>query len=327
MSVLASLVWLLTAQLPPGAPVLDLPVACVIGEQCLVQKLVDRKAGEGRQDYRCGVLTTEEHDGVDFRVRTLADMDAGVAVVAAAPGRVLRVRDGMPDQSVRVAGSAGLEGRQAGNAVVIDHGDGWHTQYSHLREGSVTVRPGEPVRAGQPLGKIGMSGNAEFPHVHFEVRYKNKTIDPFMLDDTMACAVRSELAESLWGPAARKALGYQPTQVITAGFASVRPDREAERARRKPVTVLPAAAPALVLWAESFGVRAGDVQHFRVTGPGGGVVHEQRVVIDKSLLSWFAFSGKRRPASGWAPGDYTGVYQLMRDGVVLSEARAVVTLR
>ena len=144
---------------------LGLPVGCTIGRECLVQKLFDHDPTPSRLDYRCGVLTTDGHDGIDFRLRTMADLAARISVVAAADGTVLRVRDGEPDVSVKVRKE--LNGRDAGNGVVIDHGGGWETQYSHLRMGSVRVKPGEKIRAGDQIGLIGMSGNAEFPHLHF----------------------------------------------------------------------------------------------------------------------------------------------------------------
>jgi len=88
-------------------------------------------------------------------------------MVAAAPGRVLRFRDDMIDVDVRDIGLNLVKGRDAGNAVVIDHGGGWETQYSHLRLGSIVVKPGDQVVAGDVLGMIGMSGRAEFPHTAF----------------------------------------------------------------------------------------------------------------------------------------------------------------
>ena len=60
--------------------------------------------------------------------------------------------------------------RNCGNGVVIRHADGWETQYCHLRRGSVQVAEGDRVEAGEPLGLVGMSGEANFPHVHLSVR-------------------------------------------------------------------------------------------------------------------------------------------------------------
>ncbi|WP_247877773.1 M23 family metallopeptidase [Azospirillum thiophilum] len=72
------------------------------------------------------------------------------------------MRDGMEDVSIRQSGGAPA-GYDAGNAVVVDHGNGWETQYSHLKRGSVAVRPGVRVEAGTVLGQIGLSGRTEFP--------------------------------------------------------------------------------------------------------------------------------------------------------------------
>lgn len=57
-----------------------------------------------------------------------------------------------------------------GNHVVIEVEDGgrWVT-LAHLRRGSVTVRPGDRVAAGQPVGQVGNSGNSSEPHVHLQV--------------------------------------------------------------------------------------------------------------------------------------------------------------
>ncbi len=85
-------------------------------------------------------------------------MAEGVPVVAATSGRVLRTRGDMADVDVREIGLDLVEDRYAGNAVVIDHGGGWETQYSHLRQDSIVVGPGDRVLRGDVLGMIGMSG-------------------------------------------------------------------------------------------------------------------------------------------------------------------------
>lgn len=56
-----------------------------------------------------------------------------------------------------------------GNHVVIDHGGGIYSAYAHLRRGSVRVRRGDRVSAGQQLGEVGNSGNASEPHLHFQL--------------------------------------------------------------------------------------------------------------------------------------------------------------
>jgi len=97
-------------------------------------------------------------------------MKAGVPVVAAAPGAVRTARDEMADTGKEGYDAAGETERTLGNAAVLEHDGGWTTFYGHLRQGSVKVRPGNGVQQGQQLGEVGLSGNTELPHLHFEVR-------------------------------------------------------------------------------------------------------------------------------------------------------------
>ena len=57
-----------------------------------------------------------------------------------------------------------------GNYVVIQHNDSNYTLYGHLQDDSITVTKGDAVCQGQIIGKIGQTGNAFAPHLHFELR-------------------------------------------------------------------------------------------------------------------------------------------------------------
>lgn len=94
------------------------------------------------------------HAGLDLRAR------AGTPVYAAAEGVV----------------AASEASGAYGNVVILDHGGGLRTLYAHHREN--LVRSGERVRRGQPIGLVGRSGNATGDHLHFEVRWKDGTVDP-----------------------------------------------------------------------------------------------------------------------------------------------------
>lgn len=91
-----------------------------------------------------------------WRMHTGVDLVApeGTAVLAVNGGRV---------QRVDVISGYGL-------TVLIDHGGGWSSLYAHLLEASVSA--GESLRAGQPLGLVGQSGNASGPHLHLELRHR-----------------------------------------------------------------------------------------------------------------------------------------------------------
>jgi len=298
---------------PAAWPQLILPVDCEVGKSCLIQKLVDHDPGPGRSDYRCGSLTTDGHDGIDIRLRTMKDMADGYAVIAAAAGTVLRTRDGEPDVSSRIR--TDRNGRDAGNGVVIDHGNGWESQYSHLKMGSVAARPGQRVEQGDRLGLIGMSGNSEFPHLHFSVRLRGATVDPYISRAAPSQCNASGASGGMWTPATMRSLAYAPTMLIAAGLASQVPPRSV--ADRTETPMIKGRNTPLLLWVDLIGAKAGDVQEFSLTGPDGESIHAQTTRIDDGGLSWFAFSGKRPPPGGWRPGRYTGRYVLKRNGGVL----------
>jgi murein DD-endopeptidase MepM/ murein hydrolase activator NlpD len=63
-----------------------------------------------------------------------------------------------------------------GNKVVVDHADDQQTLYAHLDE--ILVVPGMPVRVGEKLGTVGLTGWSTGPHLHFEVRENERVINP-----------------------------------------------------------------------------------------------------------------------------------------------------
>lgn len=86
-------------------------------------------------------------------------------VLAAAAGVVVVAEDGLPDTPPNRPRLGSLYG----NFVVIDHGQGEFSLYGHLRQGSVRVRPGDSVAAGDRLARAGSSGLSTEPHLHFQV--------------------------------------------------------------------------------------------------------------------------------------------------------------
>lgn len=97
------------------------------------------------------------HKGSDFRA------SIGTLVFAAKAGKVVAARN--------LLGS--------GNTIIIDHGYGLISLYFHLSKIQVHVREGVDVLRGDWIGLAGMSGNAEGPHLHFEVRLYGVPVNPF----------------------------------------------------------------------------------------------------------------------------------------------------
>jgi len=103
----------------------------------------------------------------------------GADIHAVADGPVVSVLDGLPEQ-VPGRTPTGLTLQQyGGNHVVQDIGDGNYAFYAHLQTGSVQVHPGDRLRTGQVLGRLGNSGNSDAPHLHFHVM---DTPDPLRSD-------------------------------------------------------------------------------------------------------------------------------------------------
>jgi hypothetical protein len=296
---------------------LVLPVRCALEQSCWVQKYADLAAGPELRDYRCGMLTTDSHDGTDFRLASLSQMESGVQVVAAEAGTVLRVRNSEPDLG---AGPASFAlGREAGNGLVIDHGDGWETQYSHLKRGSVSVRPGDRVAAGEPIGLIGLSGDTEYPHLHFSVRYNGLKIDPFTgLMFPAQCG--SSTNASLWKPATLSAMPYLTPQVVRVAITN-EPQTRATLRVSDPHP--PGRQDAMLVMVEMIGAEAGTIVEFDLLSPDARQIVAKQMTIERPNLSWIGYAGKNAPVAGWQPGKYTASVAV--SGVHIPRRRIAIT--
>jgi hypothetical protein len=93
----------------------------------------------------------------------------GEPVYAVADGTIVSARNDQPTQAPGTLPNGIDEAQAGGNAVVIDIGAGAFAFYSHMQIGTVTVKAGDHVRAGDQIGLIGNSGKSIGPHLHFHV--------------------------------------------------------------------------------------------------------------------------------------------------------------
>jgi len=94
----------------------------------------------------------------------------GAEVLAVADGRVVAVRDGLADNTPGAPPSVPITlDTIGGNSVVLDIGDGRYVFYGHLQPGAVMVQPGDLVRTGDVVGRLGDSGQSDAPHLHLHV--------------------------------------------------------------------------------------------------------------------------------------------------------------
>jgi len=95
----------------------------------------------------------------------------GVPVRSVSDGEVIGVRTDMPDESPSLKQSANIKTPfdYAGNFVYVRIRPDLYAFYAHLQPGSVTVKPGDKVKTGTVLAKLGNSGNSTAPHLHFSL--------------------------------------------------------------------------------------------------------------------------------------------------------------
>lgn len=168
--------------------------------------IVNAQANDGGHPNRSGQFAIDAL-GVD---ETYAPVTSGEDVntayagwgrelVAPGAGTVVRVRADRPDQPVPNRSDPAFyapeypNGGDVGNHVVIDHGGGEFSLIAHMMAGSVRVAEGERVAQGQPVGRLGNSGDTTGPHVHYQLQAG----PDWRSADALPCAFTNVSAERL----------------------------------------------------------------------------------------------------------------------------------
>lgn len=104
---------------------------------------------------------------------TLDDMDANVPGILPASDPVLAAK--LTVENID------------GNHIIMDLGDGVYAMYAHFIKGSLLVKPGDKVKKGQQIAKLGNTGNANAPHLHFQLMHGPSILEddavPYVLDN------------------------------------------------------------------------------------------------------------------------------------------------
>jgi murein DD-endopeptidase MepM/ murein hydrolase activator NlpD len=165
----------ITRSLTPGAGLAPVPVPGAMAH--------DPSGPGARLAGRPLGADQSEASGLDLPVQGRITSGFGVrhdpftGVESSHPGLDVGAVEGTP---IRASGAgvvkfAGPKGGY-GNAVEIDHGNGVVTLYGHASE--LLVVPGDSVESGQAIARVGSTGRATGPHLHFEVRVGGTPVDP-----------------------------------------------------------------------------------------------------------------------------------------------------
>ncbi len=177
------------------------PISCIPGIDCTGThfRISYPDVGGTGLSFACSKPGYVGHQGTDIVV---SSVEQGVHALAAADGVVRWTADGRFDRCPSDTehdcdeqeksklpaghGKGATLGFNAGNFVVVEHlldNTRYLTLYAHLRNGSLTVTPGQKIVRGQYLGDVASSGNSQLPHLHFGI-YKAegamyRPIDPW----------------------------------------------------------------------------------------------------------------------------------------------------
>lgn len=289
---------------------LMLPAACAPGQDCWVVNYVDMNPADGSaEDYTCGGATYDGHEGTDFGLKDTAQMKTGVSVLSVAPGKVVRVRDGIPDkQPTKTEMNEMLENAKGcGNGVLIDHGNGWQSIYCQLRSGSIAVKMNDTVTAGQKIAEIGQSGAAEFPHLHFGLFQNKKTVDPF--SGTLAQDGCGKSKGSMWDIGIN--VDYEPMSIFASGFTTGVPDFDKIRNDASSIATTTPAIDIMAFWTGLYGMHKGDQIILSITGPDGKIFASQTIAQKEDRSRQFYYVG-RKIGDPLLPGAYKGLVVIER---------------
>lgn len=301
-------------------PKLVFPVDCILGESCWIARYMDRAPGQAKADYQCKPQTEDKHNGTDIVLADTGVMTAGVTVRAAAAGRVLALRDGMPDVAVTTERARVIQKQGCGNVLVLGHGNGWQTSYCHLKNDSLLVEKGDMVSPGQAVAQVGLSGLTEYPHLHFMVQRteKGKQVqhrDPFdsgVLEGGCKAANTPE-QKPLW----IEPIEYAGPVILPPLISDAQITRQMMWQAQSET--LSANSLKFFIQARGFHTLPGDIWRFSLFAPDGTLqfTHDVKQTRQRQLVE--ANANFERPGGGFLAGRWTATVELVRGGISMGK--------
>jgi hypothetical protein len=220
-------------------------------------------------DYYGRNYTYNGHNGIDFTLANFAKMDAGVDVYAAASGIVIATHDGEFDRNT-------AEYQQSPNAnyITIDHNNGLHTDYWHLRKNSIRVNVGDRVTAGQKIAEVGSSGNSTDAHLHFDVFQSSNFVETY-------------LNPTYWWKNPLPYSGNMPGS-LDHGITDHEPNYPQLRERPKTVGVFDQSPGQICcLWVHLHGISQNDKLDFYFYKPNGSLYANWYWFVPQIRYGWW----------------------------------------
>lgn len=257
---------------------------------------VDLDPTPGLRDWAGGRAAYDGHGGLDFGSAINQQMDDGIAIYAAASGTVIEVQDGHYDRNHGSIGNIVPGGPP--NYVRIDHGNGWHSIYFHLRRDSIAVKVGDVLERGAFLGFEGSSGESTGSHLHFEVRHNLLEVETFLDPSTY------------WQDPLPYVLSAR--YLNAAGVTNYNPVNPVDHLRERPSDVeefSELTGQTVYAWGIFTGLKANDSLDIVFRRPDGSAfsTHTINIASDASTSRWLA--GRTLPSSP-TPGVWSVDYRV-----------------
>ncbi len=297
------------------------PIGGEQGRDWTIAAYPDHEPGPDARDYKGGLFSSQAALDTRYLVANAAAMDRGVPVYAAAGGTIVSIEGRFPDRPLR-SDAAVAAGE---NRVVIAHGNGWLTVYSHLMGNSIAVREGDSVQAGQLIALVGSSGGVGDAQLGFQVYHSdgsnlgdsNASLVP--VDTWMAPGAYWNNPSPYQGETAPRLMdgGISDSPFLEADFAE-RPADAASVTTRAPRT--------LWHWMRFSHLRLGDRVDFQWIRPDGSVegAYSSTLIAGPDEVVWPRFT-RMLDAGAWAAFPGTWKAQAKINGSLVATSSVVVT--